>query len=153
MSGLPLHPFTVRWGDLDPNGHMANTSYLNIAVDTRMAGFAHLGFPVHVFTEAHIGPVVRSDTMVYKRELRLHEAGTVSMELLGLSADGSRFSLRNTFCRHDGVMCAVLDTVGGWLHLDQRKLVPPPDALLAAMRALPRTPEFAELPSSLKGKH
>lgn len=152
MSGVPLHHFTVRWGDVDANGHMGNVAYLNIAVDARMAAFTALGFPAATFAQLKLGPVIRRDTIEYKRELHLHEAGTVSLEMVGLSDDGSRFALRNTFVRHDGVTCAVLDTLGGWLDLVARKLVHPPDALLAAMRALPRTADYAALESSVKAK-
>ncbi len=152
MSGVPLHHFTVRWGDIDANAHMANVAYLNIAVDARMTAFAAMGFPAGTFAQLKIGPVVRRETIEYRREMRLHEAGTVSLEMVGLSEDGSRFALRNTFVRHDGVTCAVLDTLGGWLDLVARKLVHPPDALLAAMRALPRTLDYAVLESSVKAK-
>ena len=39
---------------------------------------------------------------------------------------------------------------GAWLDLNQRKLIAPPMELLAAMRTLPRTEDYQDLPSSLK---
>jgi len=37
--------FLAGWGAMDFNGHLANTAYLNLAADVRMAFFAEHGFP------------------------------------------------------------------------------------------------------------
>ncbi len=37
--------FLAGWATMDINGHMANTSYLDLAADVRMAFFAEHGFP------------------------------------------------------------------------------------------------------------
>ena len=34
-----IHKLTASWADMDFNAHMANTAYLNRAVDARMAFF------------------------------------------------------------------------------------------------------------------
>jgi len=39
----------VRWRDLDSNAHMANSAYLDIAVDCRLRYFADSGFSVGEF--------------------------------------------------------------------------------------------------------
>jgi acyl-CoA thioester hydrolase len=41
-------------------------------------------------------------------------------------------------------------STGGWLDLTNRKLIVPPEALLAAMRSLAQTEDFQVLASSVK---
>ena len=94
--------------------------------------------------------MVMKDEIVYRAEIRLQEEVRVSLELAGLSDDGSRFRLRNTFCRDDGRIAAVVTTDAGWLDLDLRRLAAPPPVLLEGLRHLVRTENFEELPSSLK---
>jgi hypothetical protein len=50
----------------------------------------------------------------------------------------------------DGKPCARVTSTGGWMDLAARKLVTPPDALLALFKKDIATDDFVELPSSLK---
>jgi len=150
MTSTP--PFTrtfhVRWGDLDFNAHMKNTAYLDMGPDVRMMFFAENGFPMREFERLRIGPVILRDELDYYRELKLLEPVTVDLVLAGLSDDGSRFRIRNHFVREDGKMAARVTSTGGWLDLDARKLTVPPEALLQALLAMPRSDDFETLPSS-----
>lgn len=142
--------FHVGWGDLDSNAHMKNTAYLDKAVDTRMLFFQGQGFSMREFERWRVGPVVQRDEIEYFRELRLLESVRITLTLAGLSADGSRFRLRNEFYRADGKLAARLTSSGGWLDLAARRLTVPPAGLAAALQALARTEDFEPLPSSLK---
>ena len=115
--------FTVRWGDLDANGHMANTAYLDTCVDVRFGYFAQRGITEAEMRKYQIGPVVRRDEVDYYRELRFLEPFTVDMVLAGLSDDASRFSIQNRFLRGDGKLVARVVSTGGWLDLGARRLV------------------------------
>lgn len=147
----PAAPFTrtfhVRWADMDFNAHMKNTAYLDLCPDVRMMFFAENGFPMREFERLRIGPVIQRDELDYYRELRLLESVTVDLVLAGLSEDGSRFRLRNHFVREDGKTVARVTSTGGWLDLDARKLTTPPEALLRALLAMPRSDDFETLPS------
>ncbi len=134
----------VGWGDLDANGHMRNTAYLDKAADVRMYYFAEHGFPSREFARLAIGPVVRKDEIEYFRELRLLDPVTVTLQIEALSGDRARFVLRNEFWRDDRLVARV-KTSGGWLDLRARKLVEPPDALRAVLETAPRTDDFREL--------
>lgn len=134
------------WGDMDFNGHMRNTAYLDKSADLRMWFFASRGFPMAEFSRLRLGPVVREDRVEYFREIPLLAEFTVDQELAGLSADGARFCLQNSFVRADGKLCARVRSSGGWLDLGARALVVPPAALREAMAALPRTADFQALP-------
>jgi len=142
--------FVAGWGDMDFNAHMRNTAFLDRAADLRLMFFAEHGFDAAEFAQRGFGPVVRRDELDYRRELQLLQPFSVSMEVAGLSTDGSRFKLRNRFHRDDGELCASVLSSGGWLDLRQRRLIAPPDPLLAALKSLPRSEDFGELPSSLK---
>jgi len=139
--------FIAGWGTMDFNGHMANTAYLDISADVRMAFFSEHGFPPSEFRRRSIGPVMQKDELEYFREIGLHETVTVTYAVLAMSADGSRFVIENEIWTAAGQRAARVRSTGGWLDLRARKLVAPPSELLAAFQAVPRTPAFTELPS------
>lgn len=140
----------VSWAHLDANGHMANTSYMVLAIDTRFTYFTSRGFSPDHFRRHGIGPVVRRDEMDYYRELHLLERVRVNLLLAGLSDDASRFRIRNEVYREDGQMAARITSLGGWFDLKARKLVAPPEELAQALRDLARTDDYEELPSSVR---
>ena len=141
---------TAGWGDMDFNSHMRNTAYLDKSADVRMMYFAENGFPMAEFHRLRMGPVILRDELDYFREVGLLEEIRVTLEVAELSAVGSRFLMQNTFYREDGKLVARVRSKGGWLDLNARKLVAPPDRLLTAMRRAPRSEDFTEVPSSLK---
>ncbi|MEX2148628.1 MAG: thioesterase family protein [Steroidobacteraceae bacterium] len=138
------------WAEMDANAHMANTAYLSKCVDARMSFFKDNGFPVTEFAKRQIGPVVRRDELEYFREISLMEPITVTLALDGMAPDGTRFRLVNEILTRDGKLAARVKSEGGWLDLAARKLIVPPPDLLAALNAMPRTPEFEALPSSVR---
>ena len=138
------------WGDMDFNSHMRNTAFLDKSADVRMMFFSENGFPMEEFIRRQIGPVIRKDEIEYFKEVRLLEEIRVTLTIAGLAEDGSRFLLRNEFWRADQTLVAKVTSAGGWLDLSRRKLVAPPDALMAALRSLPLTEDFQILPSSIK---
>jgi acyl-CoA thioester hydrolase len=135
---------------MDFNAHMKNTAYLDKSADVRIMYFSEHGFPIEEFARLKFGPVVMRDEVEYQREVGLLQAVTVTLALAGLADDGSRFLLRNDILRPDGKLCARVTSTGGWLDLVARKLMAPPEALLAAMQLLPHTDDFSPLPSSVK---
>ena len=151
-TGQPFSIATIAgWGDMDANGHMANVAYLNKCVDARMSFFEQHAFPVSEFVKRRLGPVVRRDEVDYFREVALLEPITVTLALGGLAPDGSRFRLINEILRADGKLAARVRTEGGWLDLTTRRLIAAPPEIFAALRRLPHSEDFEELPSSLKG--
>jgi acyl-CoA thioester hydrolase len=146
------HRFVAGWGDMDFNAHMRNTAYLDRGADTRMLFFAGQGFPMAEFRRLALGPVVMRDEIDYRAEIALLEGFTARLALAGLADDGSRFVMHNEFVRDDGKLAARVRSTVGWLDLRERRLSAPPPALLAALRALAPTDDFATLPSSLRGE-
>jgi len=141
----------VRWRDLDSNAHMANSAYLDIAVDCRLRYFADSGFSVGEFARLGFGPVVRRDEVDYAHELGLLDVARATLSVCGRSEDGSRFRLRNRILRdQDETLAATVTTTGGWLDLRARKLRVPPPEIAALLSSLEREPDFETLPSIVR---
>jgi len=142
--------FIAGWADMDFNSHMRNTAYLDKSADIRMMYFSENGFPSAEFVRLRIGPVIMKDEVEYFKEVGLLETLKVTFAQVGLAEDGSRFLIRNEFYKMDGKLSARVTSAGGWLDLEARKLIMPPDALFLAMQILQKTDDFQVLASSIK---
>lgn len=134
----------VRWADLDPNGHLRHTAYMDYAAHARV-GFLHdCGFTRERFQELHLGPILFHEEARYLREIRANEEVTVTTEVSGLSPNGKHWRMRNCILKSDGNVACIVDVQGAWLDLESRKIMPAPDELQAVMRKGPRTQDYAE---------
>jgi acyl-CoA thioester hydrolase len=138
------------WGDMDFNAHMGAAAYLTKCFDVRMMFLAENGYSIGEFARLRLGPVGMKDELEYFREVGLLQEIVVTLSVAGLSADGSRWRLCHEVLRSDGKPCARVTSSGGWMDLAARKLVTPPDALLALFKKDMATDDFVELPSSRK---
>jgi acyl-CoA thioester hydrolase len=150
MSPIFEKEFEAGWRDVDANGHVANTSYIDFAVDMRVVFFASCGFPPENFLKYGFGPVIKNDFVEYFRELMMLEKFTVTIENGGFSEDGSRFRVVNSIYKEGRIAAARITSIGGWLDLNERKLTEPPDILKNAWLTLPKTDDFEMLRSSIK---
>lgn len=144
------HTFRVGWADVDVNAHMRNSAFLDRASDVRTFFFASLGLGVDVLLKLRLGPVVRDDKIEYFRELMLLEEFTGTHQVAGLAPDCSRYRLRNEFWKLDGQLACRITSTGGYIDMDKRKLVAPPEHVQQILRSIARTDDFEELPSSVK---
>ena len=110
-----VHKLTASWADMDFNAHMANTAYLNRAVDARMAFFTENGLSLPELMRLRISWVVMKDEVEYRREIQWMEEISITVALAGLAPDGSRFKVRNDFLRADGQLAARVTSTGGFL--------------------------------------
>lgn len=149
MDELFTRTYLVGWEHIDAHRHLKNTAYLDLAFDTRLQFFEEQGFSVGEFERQHFGPIVRRDELEYFREFRLFETVRVTYALAGLSGDGSRFHVRNEFFRPDGKLAARVNTLGGWMDQQTRKLMLPPDGIMQAFLVLEHTDDFQLLESSM----
>ena len=127
----------MRWDDIDPNGHAGNTAYSVYATDARLTHLAEHGFTVARLGEMGVGPVLFTEELTYRRELRLGDTITTTVELAALSATGHRWAMHHRILR-DGVLAATVRVTGAWIDLEQRKLIDPPAELFAVLDSLPR---------------
>ena len=153
-SSLPMDryskTFTVRWADCDVNGHMRNTSYSELAIDVRVEFMAENGVPLEALLASGFGPVLLREEIDYLREFKLGDTVEVDMEVLGTSADGSRFRFQHTFTNAAGKTAAKIVLDGGWMDMKIRRLAPPPEAIARVWGNAPRAAGWTELPSKKK---
>lgn len=145
-STAPYFDYRVQWADLDANNHLANASFLNYATEARFDYFASAGIDQAEFARLGIGPVVLSDQITYAKELRHRDPLRVSILQGGINARKTRFVMVNRFEQPEtGQLCAELRSMYVWFSRSARKSVPPTEALLAAIEALPRDDNFEAL--------
>jgi acyl-CoA thioester hydrolase len=145
MADVFSRTFHAGWGDMDFNSHMRNTAYLDISADVRMMYFEQHGFTMRNFERLRVGPVIVRDELDYFREVRLLERYEVRLFLAGLSADGSRFRLRNEFATLNGERIARVTSSGGWLDLEARRLITPPAELIELLRSITPSSDYSEI--------
>jgi acyl-CoA thioester hydrolase len=143
--------FAVRWSDLDGNRHVRNTVFSDFATHTRFRLLEAHGFPQARFESLRFGPVMFREEIRYRRELVFGESVSVDVRFAGLSADASQWRAHQEVKRGDGKQAAVLTIDGAWIHLDTRKLVAPPPELRTLLQGLPRSEDFEELRSVIRG--
>ena len=144
----PFHRrFVVRWADADANGHLRNTAYAEYANDTRVALLASFGYGWTRFQSLRLGPVLFREEIEYRREAAIGEEVLVDALCAGVAPDVSRWSIRHRLWKTDGTEMAQVTVLGSWLDLEARRVVAPPGDLAEAMRSMPRSEPFAELPA------
>jgi len=136
--------FQVRWADLDPNGHLRHTAYMDYAAQARVAFLNDFGFTLERFQKLRLGPVLFREETWYLHEVRANERLRVTTELSGLSANGKHWRMHHRIYKTDGELACVVNVQGAWLDLAARRVVPAPAELQAAMRKAPHTQDFAE---------
>ena len=148
-----MEPFTqtitVRWADLDPNGHVRHSVYYDYGAQARVALLERSGLGMRWMAKHLIGPVLFREQAKFLRELHMADEISVDFQVGGLSEDGRKWRIVHEIRRGEEV-CAVLDMDGAWLDLRARRIVVPPEELRVAFEKLPRTADYAVLPSSGK---
>jgi acyl-CoA thioester hydrolase len=125
--------YTVRWAELDPNGHMRHSAYADFAADQRVHWLASLGFDVKKFAELRLGPILFREETKFLKELHGGEQIKVEGRVTAGTPDGARWTIEHTIYKADGRVAATVTVDGAWLDLDRRKLAVPPPELAQAM--------------------
>ncbi|WP_366511939.1 acyl-CoA thioesterase [Maribacter sp.] len=155
-----LKEFEIRWSDLDPNRHLANSAYLNFMSHTRMAFLMELGFTHKTMEEESIGPVVFYEHIYYFKEAFPGRPVKVSMEVVGMSEDGKFFEFHHNFYDYKGRNFAHCEMMGAWMDLKTRVLRGLSEDFLKAFNNIEKpdnfrvltkeqTRKFAKLPKDL----
>jgi acyl-CoA thioester hydrolase len=148
MSDAPTFPMEIRWADLDANGHLRHSAYLDLGAQARVTYLKSGGYSIARFHELGIGPILFTETTRYLKEIRATETVTVDVWLVGLSANDKHWALRHHIYRHDGELSCTLDCRGAWFDSRARKVIAMPEELHALMAAPPRTDDYAEIIAS-----
>ena len=140
--------YDIRWVDLDPNGHMRHSAYLDYGAQIRLAAMADNGLSMGQMAKYGVGPVLFRESIDYHREIRGGETICVGTELTGISKNGKHWRMRHVIKKADGEVAAVIEVRGAWLDLKARRIAPAPDEVQAMVSAMPRSDDFEEFDSS-----
>lgn len=134
--------FEIRWSDLDPNRHLANSAYINFMSHTRMSFLTEMGLGHDRLVEFGLGPVVFYEHIYYFREILPGQAIRVSLELTGLARDGRFFEFQHNFYDKEGRHMAHCEMLGAWIDLSTRKLTSLPEELFSLFGKIDRPGHF-----------
>lgn len=144
MSTEYQEEFEVRWADLDPNGHLRHTAYMDCAAQARVGFLNAAGFTLERFRAIGIGPVLFREEAQYLREVRANERLRVTTAVSGISSNRKHWRIRHHIYKADGKLACVVNVQGTWLDLRARKIAMPPADLITAMEQAPRSDDFVE---------
>ncbi|MEV6841581.1 thioesterase family protein [Streptomyces sp. NPDC051133] len=128
--------FEVRWDDVDLNGHLRSTRYLEYANTARLDFLKEAGLNVLALQRSGFAAVLLGEEVCYLREIFLAEVVSVSSQVVGLSMDCARWRFQHTVSREDGNEAAVVLSRGAWIGVNTRKISAPPTGVQAALEAI-----------------
>jgi acyl-CoA thioester hydrolase len=105
--------------------------YLEYCSHTRYCHFVEQGWDLRRMDEHGIGAVSLTEEIRYRREVRLGDLITVTYQITGYSADGTRWRSRAQMLRRDGAVAATVTTNGAWFGLRSRRIEAPPPELVS----------------------
>lgn len=140
--------YIIKWSDLDPNWHVANSNYSRIFTDMRIVYFEALGITQQAMSEVHIGPAIIHEHIYYIKEVKLGQEVTVDLFCSGLSECGKYGSLIQHMYGPDGQICSYLEMTYVWLDTVARRSVKPSEKLLIGVNLMPKSENFKILDKS-----
>ncbi len=138
-------PYEIRWSDIDANGHVNYSAYIDAAGDLRYHFFKERGFPTERFQELGIGPVYTALSARFFREVRFGETVTITYQLAGLSPQGARWKVHHDVLKANGKKAVSIEMEGTILDLASRRPVRPMPELLEIFNLIPRMKDFEVL--------
>ncbi len=140
-----IRTYEIRWQDLDPNRHVANTAYGEFGNDTRLAYFDSYGIDMAWFEQHQFGPILFRETLHYLKEFHYKEQIHVELEMTGLSEDCLFSSLALPMYNDAGELGIYMEVFVSWMDLANRKLASPPAKLADALQQMPKAKTFRVL--------
>jgi acyl-CoA thioester hydrolase len=125
----------VRGYELDPQGHVRRTVYLDYAEHARWEWLRAAGVDQAAMLASGVGPVTLEETIRYRHELRSGDEVVVSCVFTWTG--GKTLRVEQEFRRADGTLVAELSSVFGLLDLAARRLVPDPAQRLVSLATTP----------------
>ncbi|HEY0711000.1 MAG TPA: thioesterase family protein [Polyangia bacterium] len=138
---------TLRWSDLDPNGHVRHSVYYDWGAMLRIAYLDSKGVGIKWMAENGIGPVLFREEAKFLRELHHGDELAIDFQLSGASPDGRKWKMRHRIFRGADI-AATVEVDGAWLDLRARRIVVPPEAMARAFEDTSRSEDFVVLTSS-----
>ncbi|MBD9721717.1 MULTISPECIES: acyl-CoA thioesterase [Streptomyces] len=128
-------PVTVRGYEIDVQGHLNQSVYLQYGEHARWSLLRAAGIRQADLRAKGVGPVALETTVRYRRELLAGDEVEVTCAFVW--GEGKTFRIEQTVRRTDGTVAAEITGVGGLMDLRIRKLVADPREYFRALASDP----------------
>ena len=132
----------VRWADIDANRHLRHSVYYDYGATMRMKVLSEGGLTTKKLEEFMIGPILFREEAIFRREILFDDKVTITVELVKMTEDYGRWSLRHQFFKAGNTLAATLNVDGAWIDLAKRKLAVPNEFIQNIFENFPRSQDF-----------
>lgn len=144
--------YRVNWNDLDPNFHLRAAVWVDYAVNTQYLWLEQHGINQARYKELGYEPIALRLEAQYRHEATFGDTIRDTPLIDALSIDGSRWRVRHNYLKNGKERAGSIILEGTWLDWETRQAVAPAPDILQALNKLPRTPNYEELKSFMRGK-
>jgi acyl-CoA thioester hydrolase len=145
MIPTPSIPVQLRWADFDANFHLRHSAYYDFGAMARITFLEKIGMTESFFRTHGFGPILFKEECTFRKEIKLHDAISITCQLKHCKPNGSRFTIVHQILKADNTLAAELIVAGDWIDYATRKLLVPPDFLGPMMEQMPKHPQFTYL--------
>ncbi|MCH1913891.1 acyl-CoA thioesterase [Leptospira noguchii] len=96
---------TIRWDELDPNGHVNNKNFQGYLDEARMRAMRDWGFSMEKLKIQNFGPVILSIQLDFKREINYPETILIESDLFLKTATRAVFQQKIICQSNQTVSC------------------------------------------------
>jgi acyl-CoA thioester hydrolase len=132
----------IRWADIDANRHLRHSVYYDYGAAMRMNVLSERGLTTKKLEEFMLGPILFREEAIFRREVLLEDQISLNVELVKVTEDYGRWSLRHHFTKGDGALAAILNIDGAWMDLSKRKLAVPNEFIRNIFQDFPKSEDF-----------
>lgn len=134
---------SIRWADIDANFHLRHSAYYDFGAQQRMDVLEQSGLTLRIMQEQGFGPILFREECIFRKEISLSDKITITVKLLKMKADASRWTLQHELLSAENKCCALITVDGAWLDTKQRKLASPtPQIVIDVLHAFPKAENF-----------
>jgi len=133
--------YEIRWDDLDANGHVNYSTYIDATADMRYHFLREHGYPTERFKEVGIGLIYTAISARFFREVLYGEMISITYLVTGLSPSGARWKVHHDVLKANGKKAVAIDLEGTLLDLTTRRPAVPPTGLIEVFNLIPRAHE------------
>lgn len=137
-----IYPVSIRWADIDANFHLRHSVYYDWAATCRLEFLSTHGLTMELMQKLKMGPVIFREECVFRREIKMGDTVTISMEILASKKDYSRWSIRHAIMKDPKTVAAILTIDGAWLDIANRKLAIPSAEIVHVFSQMPQGSDF-----------
>jgi acyl-CoA thioester hydrolase len=137
-----LKTFEIRWGDLDPNRHVANAAISSLMNDRRMSFLKDNGIDQSFFEQLQIGPAILNESFYYLKEILPGSKVHIDVELLGNTPDFKYNIFSHSLFNQEGKLAVYSTVFFTWFDLKTRKAIVPPEELIKVTSVLHKSEQY-----------